>query len=200
MASHWLPATRAYKINHQRRPALFRNIDVSNQHPNWLWFRCARLYGRRQCRARKWRHCPPQTAVLGGISIDSSVEGAAACWPQRRRRCASLSNRRHFGGDCRRRYRQSFPPSEPQWRGASSDQFLAYAAGPRLSQKGGEIINIDATIICERPKIGPFVMRCARIAEICGIDIGQVSIKASTTERLGFTGRGEGIAARRSPQ
>ena len=134
--------------------------------------------------------------VLGGISIPSSVEGA--------RPLAGHSDAdvvlhcitdAILGAIADGDIGHHFPPSDPQWRGASSDQFLAYAAGPRLSQKGGEIINIDATIICERPKIGPFrdAMR-ARIAEICGIDIGQVSIKASTTERLGFTGRGEGIA------
>ena len=134
--------------------------------------------------------------VLGGISIESSVEGA--------RPLAGHSDAdvvlhcitdAILGAIADGDIGSHFPPSDPQWRGASSDQFLAYAAGPRLSQKGGEIINIDATIICERPKIGPVrdAMR-ARIAEICGINIDQVSIKASTTERLGFTGRGEGIA------
>ena len=88
-----------------------------------------------------------------------------------------------------------FPPSDPQWRGASSDRFLAHAAG-LVAAKGYAIANVDVTIICEAPKIGPHreVMR-QRIAEILQIDIDAVSIKATTTERLGYTGRGEGIAA-----
>lgn len=88
-----------------------------------------------------------------------------------------------------------FPPSDPQWRGAASDQFLAYAVA-RLRQRGGRISHLDVTIVCERPKIGPHreAMR-ARIAEICGTPLHRVSVKATTSERLGFTGREEGIAA-----
>lgn len=90
---------------------------------------------------------------------------------------------------------QHFPPSDPQWRGASSHRFLAHAA--RLAADTGYAVgNVDVTIICEAPKIGPHrdAMR-ARIAEILGVDIGCVSVKATTTEKLGFTGRNEGIAA-----
>jgi len=88
-----------------------------------------------------------------------------------------------------------FPPSDPQWKGAASDRFLAHAAA-LVAQSGHAIANIDVTIICEAPRIGPHkaAMR-ARLAAILGIDIGLVSVKATTTERLGFTGRGEGIAA-----
>ena len=88
-----------------------------------------------------------------------------------------------------------FPPTNSQWRGASSDQFLAYAC-ERMRERGFELSNIDLTIICEKPKIGPHrdAMR-ARLAEIAQIDVSCVSVKATTTERLGFTGRGEGIAA-----
>ncbi|MCC5979696.1 MAG: bifunctional 2-C-methyl-D-erythritol 4-phosphate cytidylyltransferase/2-C-methyl-D-erythritol 2,4-cyclodiphosphate synthase [Salinarimonas sp.] len=88
-----------------------------------------------------------------------------------------------------------FPPSDPQWRHASSDRFLAFAAN-RVRERGGIIDFLDATILCERPKIGPHreAMR-SRIAQIAGIDADCVSIKATTTEKLGFTGRGEGIAA-----
>ena len=88
-----------------------------------------------------------------------------------------------------------FPPSDPQWRGASSDRFLAHA-GDRVKAHQGRIDHIDLTIICEAPKIGPHRegMR-ARIAEILEVSIGQVSVKATTTERLGFAGRREGIAA-----
>ncbi len=88
-----------------------------------------------------------------------------------------------------------FPPSDPQWRGASSDRFLAFAV-ERVRAAGGVVDHLDATILCEKPKVGPYrdAMR-ERIAEICGLDLGSVSIKATTTEKLGFTGRGEGIAA-----
>jgi 2-C-methyl-D-erythritol 4-phosphate cytidylyltransferase/2-C-methyl-D-erythritol 2,4-cyclodiphosphate synthase len=90
---------------------------------------------------------------------------------------------------------QHFPPSDPQWRGASSDQFLHHAA-KLVSQAGYVISNVDLTIICEAPKIGPHrdAMR-RRLAEILGVDISTVSVKATTTEGLGSTGRREGIAA-----
>lgn len=88
-----------------------------------------------------------------------------------------------------------FPPSDPKWRGASSDRFLQHAAG-LAAEAGYRIGNVDLTIICEAPKIGPHreAMR-SRIAELLGVDITAISVKATTTERLGFTGRGEGIAA-----
>lgn len=88
-----------------------------------------------------------------------------------------------------------FPPSDPKWRGAASATFLTHAAGI-VRDAGYMIGNIDLTIICEEPKIGPHrqAMR-ERIAELCGTAIGAISVKATTTERLGFTGRGEGIAA-----
>ncbi|SHN53980.1 bifunctional 2-C-methyl-D-erythritol 4-phosphate cytidylyltransferase/2-C-methyl-D-erythritol 2,4-cyclodiphosphate synthase [Erythrobacter sanguineus] len=88
-----------------------------------------------------------------------------------------------------------FPPSDPQWRGARSGRFLEHAVG--LARAAGYgIANIDLTLICEAPKIGPHrpAMR-AEVARITGLDESAVSIKATTTERLGFTGRGEGIAA-----
>lgn len=88
-----------------------------------------------------------------------------------------------------------FPPSDMTWKGASSDQFLAYAM-KRLTARGGRVANLEVTMICERPKIGPLrdQMR-ARIAEISGVDISRIAVKATTSERLGFTGREEGIAA-----
>jgi 2-C-methyl-D-erythritol 4-phosphate cytidylyltransferase/2-C-methyl-D-erythritol 2,4-cyclodiphosphate synthase len=88
-----------------------------------------------------------------------------------------------------------FPPSDAKWKGASSDQFLKYAI-ERVTARGGRIANLEVTMICERPKIGPLrdTMR-ARIAEISGVDISRVAVKATTSERLGFTGREEGIAA-----
>lgn len=88
-----------------------------------------------------------------------------------------------------------FPPTDPQWRGAESGQFLQHAAG-LITAQGGIIDFIDLTLICEAPKIGPHreAMR-ARIADLLRLQPGQISVKATTTERLGFTGRGEGIAA-----
>lgn len=88
-----------------------------------------------------------------------------------------------------------FPPSDASLKGASSDRFLANAAA-LLRERGGALSHIDATIVAEAPKIGPHrdAMR-ARIAEICGVPIGSVAVKATTNERLGFIGRGEGIAA-----
>lgn len=88
-----------------------------------------------------------------------------------------------------------FPPSDPQWRGASSDRFLAHALS-RAAKAGYALGNADVTIICEAPKIGPHreAMR-QRLAEIAGVSPNLISVKATTTERLGYTGRGEGIAA-----
>ncbi|CAH1672650.1 MULTISPECIES: bifunctional 2-C-methyl-D-erythritol 4-phosphate cytidylyltransferase/2-C-methyl-D-erythritol 2,4-cyclodiphosphate synthase [unclassified Chelatococcus] len=88
-----------------------------------------------------------------------------------------------------------FPPSDPRWRGAASDQFLAHAV-KRLRARGGQLDHLDLTIICEAPKIGPHrdAMR-ARIAAIVDVPISSVSVKATTSEQLGFTGRREGIAA-----
>lgn len=88
-----------------------------------------------------------------------------------------------------------FPPSDERWRGVSSDRFLAHTAS-LVEQRGGRIANLDVTVICELPKIGPHrdAMR-ERIAQIAGIEPGRVGVKATTTERLGFLGRGDGIAA-----
>jgi len=88
-----------------------------------------------------------------------------------------------------------FPPTDPQWKGAASDKFLKYAVD-RVTARGGRIANLEVTMICERPKIGPLrdPMR-QRIAEITGVPMSRVAVKATTSERLGFTGREEGIAA-----
>src|SRR6266446_3489615 len=88
-----------------------------------------------------------------------------------------------------------FPPSDPRWRGAASDQFLRHAAD-LVRARGGAIAAVDVTIICERPKIGPHrAAMVERVAAILDIAASRVSIKATTTDKLGFTGRGEGIAA-----
>jgi 2-C-methyl-D-erythritol 4-phosphate cytidylyltransferase/2-C-methyl-D-erythritol 2,4-cyclodiphosphate synthase len=90
---------------------------------------------------------------------------------------------------------QHFPPSDPKWRGAPSHLFLSHA-GALVASAGGRIAHLDVTLICERPKIGPHRdAMVARIAEILGLERGRISVKATTTEGLGFTGRGEGIAA-----
>ena len=88
-----------------------------------------------------------------------------------------------------------FPPTEEAWKDADSARFLRHAAA-RIAARGGELANADVTLICERPKITPHApaMR-ARLAELLGVDIEKISVKATTTEKLGFPGRGEGIAA-----
>ena len=88
-----------------------------------------------------------------------------------------------------------FPPTDPQWKGASSDKFLIHAVD-LVRRRGGTLVNVDVTLICERPKIKPHraAMR-ARLAEILDLPLDRVSVKATTTEGMGFTGRGEGLAA-----
>nr|WP_294510724.1 bifunctional 2-C-methyl-D-erythritol 4-phosphate cytidylyltransferase/2-C-methyl-D-erythritol 2,4-cyclodiphosphate synthase [uncultured Rhodopila sp.] len=88
-----------------------------------------------------------------------------------------------------------FPPSEANWKNADSARFLTHAAG-RIAARGGRLANADITLICERPKITPHApAMIERLASLLGVEAGRISVKATTTERLGFTGRGEGIAA-----
>lgn len=90
---------------------------------------------------------------------------------------------------------QHFPPSDERWRGAPSQLFLTDAA-QRVARRGGRIVNVDVTLLCEAPRIGPHRVEMAtRIAEILALTADRVGVKATTTERLGFTGRREGIAA-----
>ena len=88
-----------------------------------------------------------------------------------------------------------FPPSDPQWKGASSDRFFVFAV-ERVKARGGRIAHLDLTLVCEAPKIGPHrdLMR-EKIAELAGLALDRVAVKATTSEKLGFTGRSEGIAA-----
>ncbi len=88
-----------------------------------------------------------------------------------------------------------FPPTDPQWKGASSDLFLIHAV-ERLTARGGRLVNVDVTLICERPKVKPHrqAMR-ERLSELLALPLDAVSVKATTTEAMGFTGRGEGLAA-----
>lgn len=90
---------------------------------------------------------------------------------------------------------QHFPPSDPQWKGASSDRFVTHAV-ERVAALGGRILNADVTLICERPKVGPHraAMR-ERLADLLGLPLARVSVKATTTEGMGFTGREEGLMA-----
>ncbi|MDB5474920.1 MAG: 2C-methyl-D-erythritol 2,4-cyclodiphosphate synthase [Phenylobacterium sp.] len=90
---------------------------------------------------------------------------------------------------------EHFPPNDPRWKGASSDQFLRHAVG-LVKAKGGRLLNADVTLICERPKIGPHRQEMrARIADLLELPIDRVSVKATTTEGMGFTGREEGLMA-----
>jgi len=88
-----------------------------------------------------------------------------------------------------------FPPTDPQWKGAASDRFLIHAV-ERLAARGGRLVNVDVTLICERPKVKPHrqAMR-ERLAYLLSLPVEAVSVKATTTEAMGFTGRGEGLAA-----
>ena len=91
-----------------------------------------------------------------------------------------------------------FPPSENTWKDADSARFLVHA-GERIAARGGMLVNADVTLICERPKIGPHATAMReRLASLLGVELDRISVKATTTERLGFTGRGEGIAAQAS--
>ncbi len=89
---------------------------------------------------------------------------------------------------------QHFPPSDAAFKDADSARFLKHAAS-RIAARGGSLINVDVTLICEHPKIGPHTLAMrARLADLLDVEASRVSVKATTTERLGFTGRGEGIA------
>lgn len=90
---------------------------------------------------------------------------------------------------------EHFPPTDPQWKGASSDRFLAHAMD-RVAAVGGRLVNVDVTLVCERPRIRPHrdAMR-QRLADLLGLPLSRVSVKATTTEGMGFTGRQEGLLA-----
>ncbi len=100
-----------------------------------------------------------------------------------------------LGAICAGDIGQHFPPSDPKWRGADSGMFLQHARDLMI-ERGGRLLHVDVTIICERPKVGPHRgAMVARIADLLALPADRVSVKATTTEQLGFTGRGEGIAA-----
>ncbi|MGH6922419.1 MAG: bifunctional 2-C-methyl-D-erythritol 4-phosphate cytidylyltransferase/2-C-methyl-D-erythritol 2,4-cyclodiphosphate synthase [Propylenella sp.] len=90
---------------------------------------------------------------------------------------------------------EHFPPSDPQWKGVSSDRFVTEAVR-RVRARGGRVVNVDVTLVCEAPRIGPHRKKMqARIAELVGVSADRVGVKATTNEKMGFIGRGEGIAA-----
>lgn len=100
-----------------------------------------------------------------------------------------------YGALCEGDIGKAFPPSDPQWKGAPSRVFLEHA-GRRVRDRGGRLVHVDVTVVCEAPRVGPHreAMRAAT-AEVLGIPVTRVSVKATTTEKMGYTGRGEGIAA-----
>ncbi len=135
---------------------------------------------------------PGNAVMLGGIAIPHSQTLAGHSDADVALHALTDAVLGAFGaGDIGRH----FPPSDPQWRGVSSDRFLQHAVD-LLRQRGGRIVHLDLTLICEAPRIGPHrEAMVASIARIAGVDDGRISVKATTTEGLGFTGRREGIAA-----
>jgi 2-C-methyl-D-erythritol 4-phosphate cytidylyltransferase/2-C-methyl-D-erythritol 2,4-cyclodiphosphate synthase len=100
-----------------------------------------------------------------------------------------------YGALCEGDIGQHFPPSEARWKDAGSEIFLS-AAGARVTARGGRIVHVDVTLVCEAPRIGPHCLSMrSRIADILGMAVDRVNVKATTTEGLGFTGRREGIAS-----
>ncbi len=135
---------------------------------------------------------PGNAVILGGVEIahDAKLKGHSDADVGLHALTDAL-----FGAMVDGDIGQHFPPSDPQWKGAASDQFLIYAV-ERLRGRGGRLVHLDLTLICERPKIGPHRDAITqRIADIVGVTPDRVSVKATTTEQLGFTGRREGIAA-----
>ena len=100
-----------------------------------------------------------------------------------------------LGALCEGDIGKHFPPSEPQWKGAASEIFLKKAI-ELVRERGGVLSHCDVTLVCEEPKIGPHVEAMREsLGKIMGVETNRISVKATTSERLGFTGRGEGIAA-----
>jgi len=90
---------------------------------------------------------------------------------------------------------QHFPPSDEQWRGASSDRFVTFAVN-RIRQRGGRLVHVDITLVCETPRLGPHrTAILAVLSRLCGLPTHKIGLKATTSEKMGFTGRGEGLAA-----
>ncbi len=179
-----------------------RRLDKITQ-PGDLEFMAGVLGGHGDAIVRSWRHAvgigfdvhrliPGDGVWLGGVLVphDRKLEGHSDADVVLHAITDAL-----LGAIGEGDIGQHFPPSDPQWRGAASNQFLAHAR-TLAEGKCGRIDHVDCTVICEAPKVGPHrgAIR-ASIADILRIPLDHVSVKATTTEQLGFTGRGEGVAA-----
>jgi len=130
--------------------------------------------------------------IIGGVDIphDKGLEGHSDADVLLHAICDALLGAAALGD-----IGQHFPPSDNRYKGIDSRELLRHVV-KLLKSKNYEVSNIDATVICEAPKLSPYIQAmCANIAADCGIAVGQINVKATTTEKLGFTGRGEGIAA-----
>lgn len=130
--------------------------------------------------------------VIGGVDIphEKGLEGHSDADVLLHAVCDALLGAAALGD-----IGKHFPNTDPRYRGIDSRQLLRHVAG-LLKQQGYAVVNLDATVIAEAPKLAPHIARmCGHIAEDLGVDAGCVNVKATTSERLGFTGRGEGIAA-----
>jgi 2-C-methyl-D-erythritol 2,4-cyclodiphosphate synthase len=130
--------------------------------------------------------------IIGGVTIahDKGLDGHSDADVLLHAICDALLGAAGLGD-----IGKHFPPTDSRYKGIDSRQLLQHVVG-LLSDQTYVVSNIDATVICEAPKLSPYTAQmCANIAQDCGIALDQVNVKATTTEQLGFTGRGEGIAA-----
>ena len=130
--------------------------------------------------------------IIGGVNIphDKGLDGHSDADVLLHAICDALLGAAALGD-----IGKHFPPSDMRYKGIDSRQLLRHVVG-LLKEKGFSVGNVDATVICEAPKLSPHTAQmCANIAHDCDVDISQINVKATTTEKLGFTGRGEGIAA-----
>lgn len=130
--------------------------------------------------------------IIGGVAIpyDKGLEGHSDADVLLHAICDALLGAAALGD-----IGKHFPPSDMRYKGIDSRELLRHVIR-LLNDKGFEVVNIDATVICEAPKLGPHtLLMCVNIAADCAVEVSQINVKATTTEKLGFTGRGEGIAA-----
>ena len=130
--------------------------------------------------------------IIGGVDIpfDKGLDGHSDADVLLHAICDALLGAAALGD-----IGKHFPPSDMRYKGINSRELLSHVAA-LLKTKGYQVSNLDCTVICELPKLSPYTEQMrANIAEDCGVDIGAINVKATTTEKLGFTGRGEGIAA-----
>ena len=130
--------------------------------------------------------------IIGGVTIafDKGLDGHSDADVLLHAICDALLGAAGLGD-----IGKHFPPSDDAYKGANSRELLRHVVD-LIKHKGFSVGNVDATVICEAPKLSPHTAQmCANIAADCGVEVGQINVKATTTEKLGFTGRGEGIAA-----